>query len=79
MGATHPNVRGGKPIQIFSSLWQIVTKKHKVNHSITAPTAIRASKQIYPLQNNTTLSSIKGIGLCGEPINEEAWHWYNDL
>jgi acetyl-CoA synthetase len=57
--------------------WDIVDK-HKVNILYTAPTAIR-SLMAYgtePLQGKD-LSSLKVIGSVGEPINEEAWHWYH--
>ncbi len=58
--------------------WDIVDK-HKVNILYTAPTAIRSlmSFGIEPLQGKD-LSSLKVLGSVGEPINEEAWHWFND-
>jgi len=58
--------------------WAIV-EKHKVNQFYTAPTAIRAL-QAYGLEpiEPYDLSSLKVIGSVGEPINEEAWHWYHD-
>ncbi len=55
-----------------------VCEKHKVNVFYTAPTAIRAL-QAYgtePIQGYD-LSSLKVLGSVGEPINEEAWHWYH--
>ncbi len=57
--------------------WEIV-EKHKVNILYTAPTAIR-SLMGFGLEyvNNKDLSSLKVIGSVGEPINEEAWHWYH--
>ncbi len=57
--------------------WEIVDK-HKVNIMYTAPTAIR-SLMGFGLEyvNNKDLSSLKVIGSVGEPINEEAWHWYH--
>ena len=66
---TYPNV---------SRFWDIVDK-HKVNQFYTAPTAIRALQAhgLEPLENNS-LESLKVIGSVGEPINEEAWHWYHD-
>lgn len=57
--------------------WQIVDK-YQVNQFYTAPTAIRAL-QAYgtePLEPYS-LASLKVIGSVGEPINEEAWHWYH--
>ena len=61
-----------------SRFWQVV-EKHKVNQFYTAPTAIRAlAKEGEELIENCDLSSLKVIGSVGEPINEEAWHWYDD-
>ncbi|MDP3394536.1 acetate--CoA ligase [Sediminibacterium sp.] len=58
--------------------WEIVDK-YKVNILYTAPTAIRSlmSYGLGPLQGKD-LSSLKVLGTVGEPINEEAWHWYNE-
>ncbi len=58
--------------------WEIVDK-HKVNILYTAPTAIRSLMGFgtEPLQNKD-LSSLKVLGTVGEPINEEAWHWYDE-
>ena len=54
-------------------------RKHKVNQFYTAPTAIRAlAKQGLGIVEKYDLSSLKVLGTVGEPINEEAWHWYND-
>jgi acetyl-CoA synthetase len=66
---TYPNV---------SRFWDIVDK-YKINQFYTAPTAIRALQAhgLEPLKNNS-LDSLKVIGSVGEPINEEAWHWYHD-
>ena len=57
--------------------WEIV-EKHKVNTLYTAPTAIRSLMGfgLEPLQGKN-LSSLKVLGTVGEPINEEAWHWYH--
>ena len=57
--------------------WDIVDK-HKVNILYTAPTAIRSLMGfgLDPLQGKD-LSSLKILGTVGEPINEEAWHWYH--
>ena len=58
--------------------WQVV-EKHKVNQFYTAPTAIRAlAKEGVEHVEACDLSSIKVLGTVGEPINEEAWHWYNE-
>jgi acetyl-CoA synthetase len=58
--------------------WDIV-EKHKVNVLYTAPTAIRSLMGfgLEPL-NGKDLSSLKVLGTVGEPINEEAWHWYDE-
>ena len=58
--------------------WDIVDK-HKVNILYTAPTAIRSlmSFGLDPLEGKD-LSSLKILGTVGEPINEEAWHWYDE-
>jgi acetyl-CoA synthetase len=58
--------------------WDII-EKHKVNILYTAPTAIRSLMGfgLEPLQGKD-LSSLKVLGTVGEPINEEAWHWYDE-
>jgi acetyl-CoA synthetase len=58
--------------------WEIVDK-HQVNQFYTAPTAIRALQAcgLEPVEPYN-LESLKVIGSVGEPINEEAWHWYHD-
>ena len=58
--------------------WEII-EKHKVNIFYTAPTAIRALQAFgtEPIQGHD-LSSLKVLGSVGEPINEEAWHWYHN-
>ncbi|MGN6437103.1 MAG: acetate--CoA ligase [Agriterribacter sp.] len=58
--------------------WDIVDK-YKVNILYTAPTAIRSlmSYGVEPLKGKD-LSSLKVLGTVGEPINEEAWHWYDE-
>jgi acetyl-CoA synthetase len=58
--------------------WKIIDK-HKVTHFYTAPTAIRALEALgLDLVKPYQLDSLKVLGSVGEPINEEAWHWYND-
>lgn len=58
--------------------WDIVDK-YKVDILYTAPTAIRSlmGYGLDPLKNKD-LSSLKVLGTVGEPINEEAWHWYDE-
>ena len=57
--------------------WDVVDK-YKVNILYTAPTAIRSLMGfgLGPLQGKN-LSSLEVLGTVGEPINEEAWHWYD--
>ncbi|GAC1417240.1 MAG: acetate--CoA ligase [Flavisolibacter sp.] len=59
-------------------LWDIIDK-HQVNILYTAPTAIRSLMGfgLLPLSNKS-LSSLRVLGTVGEPINEEAWHWYDE-
>ncbi len=62
-----------------SRFWQ-VCEKHKVNQFYTAPTAIRALMgQGNQFVDGSDLSSLRVLGTVGEPINPEAWHWYNDV
>lgn len=57
--------------------WEIVDK-HKVNLFYTAPTAIRALQAFDDtFVTNHDLHSLRVLGTVGEPINEEAWHWYH--
>lgn len=58
--------------------WHVV-EKHRVNIFYTAPTAIRSLEKA-PLSfvHQYDLHSIKVLGSVGEPINEEAWHWYQE-
>ena len=61
----------------FSRFWQIIDK-YKVNQFYTAPTAIRSlAKQGVGFFKDCSLKSLKVLGTVGEPINEEAWQWYN--
>ena len=77
-GATTVIFEGVPSYPDFSRFWQII-EKHKVNQFYTAPTAIRAlAKESLDYVQKYPLSSLKVIGSVGEPINEEAWHWYND-
>ncbi len=77
-GATTLMFEGIPTYPDASRMWQIV-EKHKVNILYTAPTAIRSlmSFGLGPL-NGIDLSSIRVLGSVGEPINEEAWHWFDE-
>ncbi len=77
-GATTLMFEGVPSYPDFGRFWQIC-EKHKVNQFYTAPTAIRAlAKHPVELVNKYDLSSLKVLGTVGEPINEEAWDWYNE-
>ena len=77
-GATSVMFEGIPTFPTAGRFWDIVDK-HKVNILYTAPTAIRSlmSFGTEPIHNKN-LSSLKILGTVGEPINEEAWHWYNE-
>ena len=77
-GATTVMFEGVPSYPDFGRFWNIV-EKHKINQFYTAPTAIRAlAKQGTEFVDKYDLSSLKVLGTVGEPINEEAWHWYNE-
>jgi acetyl-CoA synthetase len=77
-GATTVMFEGVPTYPDYSRFWQIV-EKHKINQFYTAPTAIRAlAKENVDFVDTANLSTLKVLGTVGEPINEEAWHWYND-
>ncbi|HPF95867.1 MAG TPA: acetate--CoA ligase [Mangrovimonas sp.] len=77
-GATTLMFEGIPTFPDSGRFWQVV-EKHKVNQFYTAPTAIRAlAKEGVEHVEACDLSSIKVLGTVGEPINEEAWHWYNE-
>ncbi|CAM2899051.1 acetyl-coenzyme A synthetase [Flavobacterium succinicans] len=62
----------------FSRFWETI-EKHKITQFYTAPTAIRSlAKESLDYVQRFPLKSLKVIGSVGEPINEEAWHWFND-
>ena len=77
-GATTLMFEGVPTYPHAGRFWEIVDK-YKVNQFYTAPTAIRALQAhgLEPLEPYK-LDSLKVIGSVGEPINEEAWHWYHD-
>jgi acetyl-CoA synthetase len=77
-GATTVMFEGVPSYPDFGRFWDVV-QKHKVTQFYTAPTAIRAlAKENLDFVTKYNLSSLKVLGTVGEPINEEAWHWYND-
>ncbi|RBL93664.1 acetate--CoA ligase [Chitinophaga flava] len=77
-GATTLMFEGMPTYPDAGRLWEIVDK-FRVDTLYTAPTAIR-SLMGYGLGpvNHKDLSSLKKLGSVGEPINEEAWHWFKD-
>ncbi|WP_431294065.1 acetate--CoA ligase [Pedobacter sp. P26] len=77
-GATSVLFEGIPTYPSPSRFWDIV-EKHKVNTLYTAPTAIRSLMSFGedPL-NGKDLSTIRVLGSVGEPINEEAWHWFDE-
>ncbi|MCC9044066.1 acetate--CoA ligase [Myroides sp. M-43] len=77
-GATTVMFEGVPSYPTPSRFWDIIDK-YKVTQFYTAPTAIRSlMTEDYSYVNSHDLSSLRVIGSVGEPINEEAWHWYND-
>ena len=78
-GATTLMFEGVPTYPDASRFWQ-VCEKHKVNQFYTAPTAIRALMgQGNQFVETCDLSNLKVLGTVGEPINPEAWNWYNDV
>ena len=78
-GATTLMFEGTPTFPDASRFWQ-VCEKHKVNQFYTAPTAIRALMgQGDDFVNKCDLSSLRVLGTVGEPINPEAWNWYNEV
>ena len=77
VGATTLMFEGVPSYPDYGRFWEVCAK-HKVNQFYTAPTAIRAlQKHPTELVTKHDLSSLKVLGSVGEPINEEAWHWYD--
>jgi len=76
-GATSLMFEGIPTYPDAGRFWDIIDR-HKVNILYTAPTAIRSLMGfgLDPI-NGKDLSSLKVLGSVGEPINEEAWHWYD--
>jgi acetyl-CoA synthetase len=69
----------GIPTYPDSGRFWDITDKHKVNILYTAPTAIRSLMAFGTGQfEGKNLESLEVLGTVGEPINEEAWHWYDE-
>ncbi len=78
-GATTLMFEGVPTYPDASRFWQ-VCDKHQVNQLYTAPTAIRALMGLgNSFVEKCSLNSIKVLGTVGEPINPEAWNWYNEV
>ncbi|MEI4490949.1 acetate--CoA ligase [Mameliella alba] len=78
-GATTLMFEGVPTYPDASRFWQ-VCEKHRVTQFYTAPTAIRALMgQGDDFVTKCDLSSLRILGTVGEPINPEAWNWYNDV
>ena len=77
-GATSLMFEGIPTYPDAGRFWEIV-EKHMVNILYTAPTAIRSLMSFgkEPIEGKN-LESLQVLGTVGEPINEEAWHWYNE-
>lgn len=76
-GATTVIFEGVPSWPDYGRFWQAI-ERHKINILYTAPTAIRAlAKAPLSFVERHDLSSLQVLGSVGEPINEEAWHWYN--
>ncbi|MGB2244902.1 MAG: acetate--CoA ligase [Flavobacteriaceae bacterium] len=77
-GATSVHYEGIPSYPKWNRFWEIC-EKHNVTQFYTAPTAIRAlAKHPTKLIEDYDLSALKVLGTVGEPINAEAWHWYNE-
>lgn len=78
-GATTLMFEGVPTYPDASRFWE-VCEKHKVNQFYTAPTALRALMgQGKEFVEKCDLSSLRTLGTVGEPINPEAWNWYNEV
>jgi acetyl-CoA synthetase len=77
-GATTVMFEGVPTFPDAGRFWDVI-KRHKVNIFYTAPTAIRALMAAGDsFVRNKKMPSLRVLGTVGEPINEEAWHWYNE-
>ena len=77
-GATTVMFEGVPSYPAFDRFWEVCAK-HKITHFYTAPTAIRAlEKHPLSLVEKHDLTLLKVLGSVGEPINAEAWHWYDE-
>lgn len=78
-GATQVMFEGIPTYPDAGRFWSIIDT-YAVTHFYTAPTAIRSLMSFgEAIVEKYSLQSLKVLGSVGEPINEEAWHWYNDF
>ncbi len=78
-GATSFMYEGAPNFPDFSRFWAMI-ERHKITIFYTAPTAIRAfMKQGREMVDKHNMSSLRLLGTVGEPINPEAWMWYQDV
>lgn len=78
-GATTVLFEGVPTYPTPARFWDVIDK-YKVTQFYTAPTAIRSLMTVdYSYVTSHDLSSLRVLGSVGEPINEEAWHWFNDF
>ncbi len=78
-GATTVLFEGVPTYPTPARFWDVIDK-YKVTQFYTAPTAIRSLMTYdYSYVTSHDLSSLRVLGSVGEPINEEAWHWFNDF
>lgn len=76
-GATTVMFEGAPTYPTPARFWEVI-EKHKVTHLYTAPTAIRSLEKFgNDIPDSFEMKSLKVLGSVGEPINEEAWHWYH--
>ncbi|MBL7783658.1 MAG: acetate--CoA ligase [Saprospiraceae bacterium] len=77
-GATSMIFEGVPTFPNPGRFWDVI-QRHKVNIFYTAPTAIRALMAAGDeWVKNRRMPSLRVLGTVGEPINEEAWNWYNE-
>ena len=76
-GATTVMFEGIPTYPTPARFWEVV-EKHNITHLYTAPTAIRSLEKFgHDIPDSFKMKSLKVLGSVGEPINEEAWQWYN--
>jgi acetyl-CoA synthetase len=76
-GATTVMFEGVPTFPTPARFWEVI-EKHNVTHFYTAPTAIRSLERFgNEIPDQFKMKSLKVLGSVGEPINEEAWHWYD--